>query len=240
MFEANPTIKRLSEQGIVTTPLTYNGVIHRTGTLLLVTCVTFALTWRGLQGGDLSPAVGLGGSLIGLVLALVIIFSRATNPLLIGAYAVTQGVALGTISYFANLRYPGIALQAVGGTLGCFFVVLWLYSMQVLRATPMFVKVISAALLGILALYCVDLVAGLFGHPLDTVRGNSGLSIGITAFVILIASLSFVIDFAAIEEAIAEGVDARQGWRFAFSLLVGLVWLYIEMLRLLSKLRSRN
>jgi uncharacterized YccA/Bax inhibitor family protein len=239
MFEANPTIKRLGETGVVTTPLTYNGVTHRTGVLLLVTAVTFGLTWRGLQSGQLSPAIGLGGLLLGLVLALIIIFSRATNPLLIGAYAVTQGVSLGVISYFANARYPGIALQAVGGTLGCFLAVLWLYSIKVLRATPVFVKVISAALLGIMALYLVDLVAGLFGHPLDMVRGNSGLSIGITAVVIIVASLSFVIDFAAIDEAVAGGVDARQGWRFAFSLLVGLVWLYIEMLRLLSKLRSR-
>ncbi len=240
MFEANPTIKRLGDEGVVTTPLTYNGVIHRTGALLLVTSVTFALTWRGLQSGELSPAIGLGGTLAGLVLALIIIFSRATNPLLIGSYAVTQGLALGVISYFANLRYPGIALQAVGGTLGCFFAVLWLYSINVLRATPLFVKVISAALIGIVALYLVDLVAGIFGHPLDIVRGNSGLSIGITAVVVIVAALSFVIDFAAIDEAIAGGVDARQGWRFAFSLLVGLVWLYIEMLRLLSKLRGRN
>lgn len=240
MFEANPTIKRLSDQGIVTTPLSYNGVIHRTGALLLITCVTFALTWRGLQSGELPAGIGLGGSIVGLVLALIIIFTRATNPILIGAYALSQGVALGTISYFANLRYPGIALQAVGGTLGCFFTVLWLYSLRVLRATPLFVKVISAALIGIFALYLVDLVAGLFGHPLEIVRGNSTMSIAITAGIVLIAALSFVIDFATIEESVQRGVDARYGWHLAFCLLVGLVWLYIEMLRLLSKLRSRN
>jgi uncharacterized YccA/Bax inhibitor family protein len=180
------------------------------------------------------------GSIVGLVLALIIIFARVTNPIMIGAYALTQGVALGTISVFANMRFPGIALQAVAGTLGCFSIVLWLYSMKVLRATPIFVKVITAALLGIMALYLVDLVAGLFGHPLDLVRGNSGGSIAISAFIVLIASLTFVIDFAAIEEAVGQGADSRQGWAFAFSLLVGLVWLYIEMLRLLSKLRGRD
>lgn len=152
----------------------------------------------------------------------------------------TQGLALGTISYFTNLRYPGVALQAVGGTFGCFTIVLWLYSMRVLRATPLFVKVITAALLGIMALYLVDLVAGLFGHPLEIVRGSSPLSIGISAIIVLIASLSFVIDFAAIEQAVQEGADTRQGWRFAFSLLVGLVYLYIQLLQLLSKLRGRD
>lgn len=240
MFEANPTIKRLSQEDVVTEPLTYNGVIHRTGTLVLLTSIAFGLTWRGLQSGQVPVGIGMIGSIVGLVLALVIIFTRATNPLLIGAYAPCQGAALGTISYFANARYPGIALQAVGGTFGCFFVVLWLYSMKALRATPVFVKVISAALLGIMALYLVDLVAGLFGHPLEMVRGNSGLSIGITAVIVLVAALSFVIDFAAIDEAIERGVDVRQGWHFAFALLVGLVWLYVELLRLLSKLRSRN
>lgn len=240
MFEANPTIRRLGREGVVTNPLTYNGVVHRTGVLLMITAVTFALTWRGLMSGAVDPVVGLGGAIAGLVLALVIIFTRATNPFLIGAYAVTQGLALGVISYFANQRYPGIALQAVAGTIGCFSIVLGLYSVKVLRATPFFVKVISAAMIGIFALYLIDFVAGLFGHPLGILRGNSGMSIGISCVVVLVAALSFVIDFASVDEAVEAGVDASQGWRYAFSLLVGLVWLYIEILRLLTKLRSRD
>lgn len=239
MFEANPSIKRISGEGVVTTPLTYNGVIHRTGILVLITSVVFSFVWQGLQTGSVPPIAGMVGSILGLILALVIIFTKTSNPLLIGAYAITQGVALGTISYFANQKYPGIALQAVAGTFGCFFAVLALYATRVLRATPIFVKVISAAILGIMLLYVVDLVAGLFGHPLEIVRGNSGLSIGITAIIVIVAALSFVIDFAAIEEAVENGADTKLGWRFAFSLLVGLVWLYIEILRLLSKLRSR-
>lgn len=239
MFEANPSIKRISGEGVVTNPLTYNGVIHRTGILVLITSVVFSFTWQGLQNGSVPPVAGLAGTIAGLILALIIIFTKTANPFLIGAYAITQGLALGTISYFANQKYPGIALQAVAGTFGCFFAVLALYATRVLRATPIFVKAISAAILGIMLLYVVDLVAGLFGHPLEIVRGNSGLSIGITAVIVIVAALSFVIDFAAIEEAVEQGADTKLGWRFAFSLLVGLVWLYIEILRLLSKLRSR-
>src|SRR5688572_31513662 len=104
MFEANPTIRRLGNEGVVTNPLSYNGVVHRTGFLLLVTAVTFALTWRGLITGAVPPGVGLVGSLVGLGLALLIIFSRATNPVLISAYAITQGLALGVISFYADRK----------------------------------------------------------------------------------------------------------------------------------------
>lgn len=240
MFEANPTIRRLSNESITGDTLTFNGVIHRTGALLLATGITFALTWRGLESGELPVGAGLVGTIVGLVLALVIIFTRATNPLLIGSYAVAQGLALGTISYFANQKFPGIAFQAVTGTGACFSIVLWLYSMKVLRATPVFVKVITAAMLGIMALYLVDLVAGLFGTELVLIRGSSGMAIGISAVIVVVASLCFVIDFAAIEESIEQGADAKQGWHFAFSLLVGLIWLYISILRLLTNLRGRD
>ena len=112
--------------------------------------------------------------------------------------------------------------------------------MKVLRATPVFVKVITAAMLGIMALYLVDLVAGLFGTELGLIRGSSAMAIGISAVIVVVASLCFVIDFAAIEESIEQGADAKQGWHFAFSLLMGLVWLYLSILRLLTNLRGRD
>lgn len=240
MFEVNPAIKRLSDSRSFGGTLTYNGVIHRTGVLLLATGVSFVLTWKGLQSGAVSPSLGMIGMFVGFGLGLYIAFARATNPLLIILYALAEGTLLGSISYFADQRFPGIALQAVSGTLGCFCVVLWLYSLRVLRATPMFVKVVTGAILGVALLYLVDLMAGLFGHPLAILNGNSGLSIGISGAIVVLASLSFVIDFAAIEQAVQNGADEREGWQFAFALLVGLVWLYIEILRLLSKLRSRD
>lgn len=240
MFQANPTIRRLETDGTVTNPLTYNGVIHRTGALLVVTCITFGITWNGLETGQFSPNVAIGGMIAGLVLGLLIAFTRITTPFLIVPYAAAEGVLLGAVSYFANQRYPGIAMEAVVATLGCFLVVLCLYSMKVLRATPTFVKVISAALFGIVALYLAGMVFRLFGHPLTFLHDSSTLSIGISIAVIVVASLSFVIDFAAIDEAVTQGVDSRQGWRFAFCLLVGLVWLYLEILRLLTKLRGRD
>ncbi|HEY1108392.1 MAG TPA: Bax inhibitor-1/YccA family protein, partial [Opitutaceae bacterium] len=83
MFEANPSIKRISGEGVVTTPLTYNGVIHRTGILVLITSVVFSFVWQGLQTGSVPPIAGMVGSILGLILALVIIFTKTSNPLLI-------------------------------------------------------------------------------------------------------------------------------------------------------------
>lgn len=240
MFEANPTIRRISDERIASGSLTYNQVINRTGVLLLLTSVTFALTWRGIQTEQISPVVGFAGSILGFVLGLILAFTQITNPIMIGAYAICQGAALGTISVFVNARYPGIALQAVGGTMGCFLTVLWLYSMRVLRATPLFTKVIIGSLIGIAVLYGVNFIMSLFGVPLGIVTGNSGLSIGLSLFIVAIGALSFVIDFAAIEQAVAEGIDEKYGWRFAFGLIMGLVWLYLEILRLLMKMRSRD
>lgn len=240
MFEANPTIRRIGNDDIVTTPLTYNGVVHRTGILLLLTCLSFGFAWHGLNTGQFPQEAGIVGALVGLVLAMIVIFTGSTNPFLIGAYALAEGVFLGVVSYYVNQRYPGIALQAVVGTMTCFGSVLALYSFKVIRATPLFTKVIMGALIGICALYFVGFIAGLFGHSLEFLYGNSNLSIGISVVIVIVASLSFVIDFAAIDEAIQKGADARFGWRFAFSLLVGLVWLYMEILRLLMKLRSRD
>jgi uncharacterized YccA/Bax inhibitor family protein len=239
MFDANPTIKRISSH-VSAGRLTYDGVVHRTGALLLITVCSFAFSWNGLRDGSVPVGAGMAGLLGGFILGLIIIFTRATNPFLIGAYAVCEGVMLGIISYLTDLKYPGIPLQAVVGTVGCFLTVLALYGYGVLRATPVFVKTILVAMVGICLLYLTDLVCGMFGSPLGFLHGSSLVSIGISAVIVIVASLSFVIDFAAIEEAIGRGVDERFGWHLAFSLLVGLVWLYLEILSLLIKLRNRD
>jgi uncharacterized YccA/Bax inhibitor family protein len=239
MFNPNPAVQRIDTPTGAGT-ITFDGVIHRTGFLLVLTGLAYYATWQGVLSGSIPESAGWIGSIVGFVLALVIILTRTSNPFLIGTYALTEGVALGALSLFAEMKYPGIAAQATTGTFGCFFAVLALYRMRVLRASSTFVKVIMAAMLGIVLLYVADLVAGLFGAPFEIVHGNSPMSIGISAAIIIVASLSFVIDFAAIEEAVDQGADASFAWRCAFSLLVGLVWLYVEILRFLAKLRSRD
>jgi len=239
MFEANPAIQRLNHDR-ASGSITINGVIHRTGFLLVITGLCFWATWQGIEAGAVPAGAGLIGILVGLVLGLIVSLTRTANPFLIAGYAAAEGVGLGAISYFANLRYPGIAPEAVTSTMGVFLGTLLLYRLRILRATPTFVKVISGAILGIAVLYLVNLVAGLFGHPLEIVVGNSTGAIALNGIIILVAALSFVIDFNDIELAVEKGTDASYAWRCSFGLLVGLVWLYIEILRLLMKLRSRN
>ena len=239
MFEANPVLTRTTKQ-VGSGTLTFDGVTHRTGFLLVLTTLAACLTWRGLDSGALSPMIVMAGGLVGLGLGLYVSFSGSCNPVPICLYAVAEGCALGGISNWANASYPGIALQAAGLTFACFTSILVLYSMRVVRYSPALGRFLMIAILGIGGLYLVDLVSGLFGHPLAFIRGNGNVSIAISGVIVLVASLSFIADFAAVEEAVKEGADERQGWRLGFGLLVGLVWLYIEMLRLLMKLAGRQ
>jgi uncharacterized YccA/Bax inhibitor family protein len=235
----NPALSRVSglpEYGTVT----MGGIINRTAMLVGFATIAFGAMWRGLQMGSISPMAGTICGLLGFVMALAIIFTRTANPLLISIYSLLEGAMLGGLSYLADLRYPGIAWQAALGTFGCFFSVLGLYRAGILRASPTFVKVICALILGIAATYLIDLVMGLFGSQMEILHGNSNASIGLSAIIVIVASLSFVIDFNRAEEAVQGGVSEQYSWRIAFGLLVGLVWLYIEILRLLLKVRSRK
>lgn len=239
MFEANPVLRRVQDSRSYGT-LTFDGVIHRTGLLFLLTAASYGATWFGIQNGLLPVGTALIAAIVGVVLALIITFGRVRNPFVIGAYAVAEGALLGTVSLLAELRYPGIAFQASAATFGCFMVVLGLYRFRILVASPGLVKGLLVAIAGIAVLYVVNLIASLFGHPLAFLTDNSPLSIGLSCVIVLVASLSFVIDFAQIENAVSSGADERDGWLLAFGLLVGLVWLYLEILRLLSKVRSRD
>ncbi len=240
MFSPNPALTRSIETPTSRGTVTIGGVVNRTAMLVAFATIAFGVTWRGLQMEQFSPGLAMIGTLAGFVLAMIIIFTRSANPLLISGYAICEGIALGCVSYFAAQRYPGIAWQAVSGTFGCFFAVLALYRLQILRATPAFVKTICGVMLGIMIVYLADLVAGFFGHPFGLLHGNSNLSLGFSVVIIIVASLSFVIDFAQVESAVESGVSEEQSWRLAFGLVVGLVWLYLEILRLLLNSRSRN
>jgi uncharacterized YccA/Bax inhibitor family protein len=175
--------------------------------------------------------------MVGLVLGLVIAFMQVTNPILIGAYAVVEGVFLGLVSEFYEYLYDGIVVQAAAGTFGIFFVMAMLYKAQVLRATPRFTKFVVGAVVGIFAVILVNLVLSLFGINTG-LRDGSPLAIGFSIVIIIVASLTFILDFAQVEEGVRAGMPKRYAWACAFGILVGLIWLYLEILRLLSYLRG--
>ena len=212
--------------------MTVDDVVLRTGFLLAVAFVTGAATWALDLGGLAFPA-----AIVGLVLAMVIIFKQVTNPAAIVTYAAIEGVFLGGISQVFNAAYPGIVVQAVMGTAGVTAVMLGLYRSGRIRVTPQFTKMVVGATIGFFVLIMVNLVAGFFADGgLGLREGPLGIVVGL--FAIGLASLNLVLDFDMVEQGARRGLPARFAWFAAFGIMVTLVWLYVEILRLLSILRG--
>ncbi len=219
--------------------LTLDDIVMRTAMLLGVVVVAGAVAW---VTDAPSGAVVLAG-IVGFVLALVNMFKREVVPALVLLYAACQGFFLGGISaFFENTQgYEGLPLQAAVGTAAIFGGVLFAYKNKVLRATPRFTKIVTSAFLGLFALLILNLAINAFdgaGSGLG-LRNGSGLAILFSLAFIAIGSLTFVLDFDQAERLVAQGAPERESWRVAFGLVVGLVWLYLEILRLLSMLRDR-
>jgi uncharacterized YccA/Bax inhibitor family protein len=164
---------------------------------------------------------------------------RMANPVLIVTYAVVEGVFVGLVSkFYENIAgYHGIVLQAVVATFGVFFLMAILYKTKVIRATPKFVRFMVAALAGVFAVIMINLVLSLFGVSTG-LRDNGPLGICFSLVCIVIASLSFILSFREVEEGVRMGLPERYSWVAAFGILVSLIWLYLEVLRLLSFLQG--
>ncbi|MGB8649983.1 MAG: Bax inhibitor-1/YccA family protein [Mycobacteriales bacterium] len=226
-------------EAIYRTPqrLTMDDVVMRTGLLLGLVVLTGAVAWVA----DLGPGVVVVAALAGLALAMVNIFRREVSPPLVLAYAACEGVFLGAISKAYEGYYGGIALQAAVVTATIFGAVLFAFSRGALRATPRFTKVVTGAFVGLFALLVVNALASWIGGGNGIgLRDGGGLAILFSLAFIAFGSLTFVLDFDQAQRMVAAGVDERESWRVAFGLVVGLVWLYLEVLRLLSYLSDRR
>jgi uncharacterized YccA/Bax inhibitor family protein len=212
--------------------MTLDDVVVRTVGLLALTGLSAALAWV-MVPDELTHVAWIGAALVGLVLGLVISFAQLTNPLVIGLYAVVEGVFVGMVSKYFNSFADGIVLQAVVATFGVFFLMAILYKTRAIRATPRFIKGVIAAVVGVFAVILINLVLALFGVNTG-LRDGSPLAIGFSLVVIVIAALTFILDFHQVEEGVRYGLPQRYAWSCAFGILVGLIWLYIEILRLLS------
>jgi uncharacterized YccA/Bax inhibitor family protein len=219
--------------------MTIDDVVMKTLSLLAVVLVTGAASWV-LLPPVLAPVALFGALGIGLVLGLVISFKQVTNPVVIMAYAAVEGVLLGQISKYYEAQFNGIVLQAVVGTFAVFAGMAALYRFRVIRATPKFQKWLLGALIGVLALMAINFLLAIFGVNNGAglgLRDGGPLAIVFSLVCIGVAALTFINDFAIVEEGVAHGVERRFGWFAGFGILVGLVWLYLEILRLLSYLR---
>jgi uncharacterized YccA/Bax inhibitor family protein len=223
--------------------MTINGTVNRTGLLLILVLVGAMFSWSRFSGAESATAIlplVLGGAIGGLILGLVTAFKKTWAPITAPLYALVEGVFIGALSAIFELRYPGIVMQAVALTFGTMAAMLLAYRSGLIRATEKFKLGIVAATGGIMLLYLANFAMGFFGHSMGFINGSSGIGIAFSAVVVVIAALNLILDFDLIETGAQSGAPKYMEWYGAFALVVTLVWLYLELLRLLSKLQSRN
>ena len=228
----------------VASRMTLSGTVNKTGILLVCAFATAAWTWyRFLETRDIAQvapmlAIGLFG---GLIMALVTTFKKEWSPVTAPIYALLEGMVLGGLSAVFDMRYPGIAIQAVGLTFGTLLAMLFAYSSRLIRVTQKFMLGVVAATGGIMLFYFLQMILGFFHVPLfSSVYGSGPVGIVFSVIVVAIAALNLILDFNFIEQGVNHGAPKYMEWYGAFGILVTLVWLYLEILRLLAKMRNRN
>jgi uncharacterized YccA/Bax inhibitor family protein len=234
---SNSTFTDLAQRG--SAPMTLSGVINRSILLLLLVAGTAAGVWTysSSRPSMIYPMVMIG-ALGGFVVAMATTFKRNWAPVTSPVYAILEGLFIGGISLVMEQRFPGLVLQAVMLTFGVMFALLAAYQSRIIRPSQTFKSVIVGATFGIVVVYLVSMVLQLFFHTAIPMI-NDGGPIGITFSLVVvgIAALNLVLDFDFIENGVASGAPKWMEWYAAFGLIVTLVWLYIEVLRLLSKMR---
>ena len=224
------------------TRMTLSGTINKTGILLLCVVATAAWTWRlFLQSrnfADVEPLM-LVGVFGGLIVAMVTVFKKEWSPVTSPIYALLEGLFLGGVSALLEQSYPGIAIQAVSLTFGTLFVMLLAYRSGLIPVTQKLRMGIVAATGGIMVFYLLQMLMGFFGFQFTSINGSGFIGIGFSLFVVAIAALNLVLDFDFIERGVQYGAPKYMEWYGAFGIIVTLVWLYLEILRLLAKMRRR-
>ena len=222
--------------------MTLGGSVNKTGILLILCLATASIVWnRFFESGNPASIMGLLwlGLIGGLGAAIVTMFKRQWAAITAPLYALLQGLVLVGISAIFEAQYPGIVIQAIGLTFGTLGVLLLAYKSGWIKPTENFRLMIVAATGGIAILYLISFIMGFFGSSIGFIHSNGLFGIGFSLFVVAIAALNLVLDFDFIEAGAEQGAPKYMEWFGAFSLMVTLIWLYLEILRLLAKLRSR-
>ena len=245
MRTANPT---LNEQVFANAPaaaggqvMTLQGAVNKTFILALLLVISGGFSWQFVQANpQMSGMLSIGSALVGFVLVMASSFKPTWSPVVAPAYGLVEGVFVGVISARYSALYDGIVLQAALLTLGILFALLFAYQSRLIKATENFKLGLVAATGGIAIVYLASIVLSLFGIQIPLIHQSGLVGIGFSLVVVVIAALNLVLDFDFIENGVAQGAPKYMEWQSALGLLVTIVWLYIEMLRLLSKLRSRD
>jgi uncharacterized YccA/Bax inhibitor family protein len=234
------SVKTFDGLGESADPMTLPGTINKTAMLLAILLIGAGWVWNLYFAShrleDITTYIW-AGALGGFVVALVTIFNKQVSPHTAPLYALLEGFAMGGISAVYEAKYPGIALQAVGLTIGTLACMLAAYRFEIIKVTENFKMGVVAATGGIAILYLVDLVLMFLGHPVALIHEGGPLGIAFSLFVVGIAALNLVMDFDFIAKGVAQRNPKYMEWYSAFGLVLTLVWLYLEILRLLAKRR---
>ncbi|MFT5130448.1 MAG: putative YccA/Bax inhibitor family protein [Rhodothermales bacterium] len=222
--------------------MTVEGTINRTGFLLLLVigaaCWPWQLYFNGAVPGAMYPYILIGG-LGGFVVAIITCFVPKISPFTTPVYAILEGLFLGAISAMYEAQFKGIVMTSALCTFCTLFGLLMAYKLGMIKATPKFRRGVIAATLCIGVVYLISFVMNLFGMSMPYIHSSGPIGIGISVVIVIVAALNLVLDFDFIERGAGSGAPKYMEWYAAFGLVVTLVWLYIEILRLISKLRSR-
>ncbi len=243
MRTANPALnnKVFTIEGTAEHVMTVQGTALKTAVLLGLVVLGGGVTWtQSATDPQLAYSLTLIGMIAGLVLALITILRPVTSPYTSPIYALAEGVFLGGISASCEARYPGIVVSAASLTVGTLVVMLFAYTTGVVRASEKFKAGVVAATGAIFLAYLVSIVLNLFGSGIPYIHDSGIIGIGFSLFVVVLAALNLVLDFDFIENGAVQGAPKYMEWYGAFGLLVTLVWLYIEILRLLAKLQEKD
>ncbi len=247
MRTANPALTNKAFQGFTVADtksgtMTIQGTVNKTAIMLVCLYIPALYVWKLFYSSG-NPAVVtpwlIGGAIGGVIVAIATIFKKEWSPITAPIYAVLEGLVLGGLSALFESRFPGIVFQAVGLTFCTLFGLLAAYKSGMIKVTENFKLGLVAATGGIFMLYFLSFILGMFGVGIPYIHESGLIGIGFSLVVVVIAALNLVLDFDFIETGAESGAPKYMEWYAAFGLMVTLIWLYIEILRLLSKLRSR-
>ncbi len=245
MRTSNPVLneKRFEGFAALGEGMTLQGTVNKTGLLLLFAVASASWTWHLFMQSHSAAAVLPWlwiGTIGGLVCALITVFKKEWSPVTAPAYALLEGLALGSFSAILEMRFPGIAIESVSLTFGTLLVLLLAYRSGLIPVTQKFRLGIVAATGAIMLFYLLQFGLGFFGVHFSSINGSGPIGIGFSLIVVGIAALNLVLDFDFIENGARAGAPKYMEWYGAFGLMVTLVWLYLEILRLLTKIRGRD
>lgn len=243
MRTSNPILNDSSFEQTLTAGarMTLQGTVNKSFLLIGVLLIPALYVFRNAEANpEMTKIAMYGGLIAGLILALITSFKAVWSPVTAPLYAAAEGCFLGGLSAFFEARYPGIAIQAILLTCGTFLALLAVYSMRVIKVTENFKMGVLAATGGVFLVYLASWILSFFGIQIPFIHESGLIGIGFSVFVVVLAALNLVLDFDFIENGCQQGAPKYMEWYASFGLLVTLVWLYVEILRLLAKLNSRD